>query len=351
MPIRSASSKPSIKASKPSAKAQEAMLQFISGFWVSRLIEAVARLGICDLIRSGPATAEDLALATDTHAPSLYRALRALASAGILTEDAQGRFGRTPLSATLETETPGSLRWFAMAELGQEHYVAWEKLTHSLKTGETAFEAQYEMTPWDYYATHPEDGAVFDQAMTNATEMVNAAILQAYSFSKCKVLADIGGGQGSFLSAILHANPKASGILYDRPSVVEGGARRIVAEGLAGRCEIVAGDFFASAPKGADAYLLKWIIHDWEDSLALKILKQCRAAMPPQGRVLLFECVLPEGGEPHLGKLIDINMLVMTGGRERTGAEYRELLSKAKLKVKRIVPTASPVSVIEAVRA
>lgn len=326
------------------------MLQMISGFWISRAIYIVAKLGLADHMHGGAKTADELAAATNTHAPSLFRVLRALASVGIITQSADNRFGLTPLSETLRSDVPGSLRAFATAELGDDHYEGWGNLLHSVKTGEIAFDSLMGMSAWEYYAQHPENGKNFNDAMTGMSQGTIDAVMGSYDFAGINKLADIGGGHGALLAAILNANPAMRGILFDSPNVVPGAQALMEAEGLSDRCEIVGGDFFASVPSGADAIVMKWIIHDWDEEKCHAILTNCHRALPANGKLILIEAVVPATSEPHFSKFIDLNMLVMTGGRERTGDEYRELLAKAGFNLTRIVPTPSPMSVVEAVR-
>jgi ubiquinone/menaquinone biosynthesis C-methylase UbiE len=326
------------------------VLQMISGFWVARAIYVAAKLGIADYVQDGPKTASELAASTDTHAPSLYRVLRALASVGVFAEDQDGRFALTPLAATLLTDAPGSLRAFATVELGEEHYPAWGDVLHSVKTGQIAFDRVFGMPVWKYYAKNPDNAKTFNDAMTNLTAVVNDAVLASYDFSPIGEIVDVAGGHGSLIASILKTHPGMKGVLFDVPSVIEGARPRIEAEGLAQRCKLVAGDFFKSVPSGGEAYLLKWIIHDWDDERATAILKNCHRAMAKGGKLLLIEAVIPRGNEPFFGKLIDLNMLVMTGGRERTEDEYRALFEAAGFKLLNIIPTPSPMSVIEGVR-
>jgi hypothetical protein len=326
------------------------MLQMISGFWISRAIYIIAKLGLADHMHGGAQTAEELAAASHTHAPSLFRVLRALASVGIVTQSPDNRFGLTPLSETLRSDVPGSLRAFATTELGDDHYEGWGNLLHSVKTGEIAFDNLMGMSAWEYYAEHPENGKVFNDAMTGMSQGTIDAVLASYDFAGITKLADIGGGHGTLLAAVLKANPSMRGILFDAPNVVPGGQALMAAAGLSERCEIVGGDFFASVPSGADAIVMKWIIHDWDEEKCQTILTNCHRALPANGKLILIEAVVPATSEPHFSKFIDLNMLVMTGGRERTGEEYRELLAQAGFNVTRIVPTASPMSVVEAVR-
>lgn len=327
-----------------------AMLQMISGFWISRAIYIAAKLGLADHLCDGHKTADDLAAATGTHAPSLYRVLRALASVGVFTEDEKRGFALTPLAETLRTDVPGSLRAFATVELGEEHYPAWGELLHSVKTGEIAFDRAFGMPVWKFFEQNPDNAKTFNDAMTGLTSSVNDAVLSSYDFSSIGRIVDIGGGHGSLIVAILKANPEMRGVLFDAPPVIEGSRDRIRDEGLAERCETVAGDFFASVPGGCDAYILKWIIHDWDDERSVAILKNCHRAMAENGRLLLVEAVVPQSSEPHFSKFIDLNMLVMTGGRERTEDEYRTLFEAAGFRLTRIIPTESPMSIIEGER-
>ncbi len=326
---------------------QIAMLQMISGFWISRALYIVAKLGIADHLAGGPKSAEEIAAGTDTHAGAIYRIMRALSSVGVFTQDADRRFGLTPLGSTLRTDAPGSLRAFATVELGEEHFPAWGELMYSVKTGEIAFDKTFGMPIWEFYAQNPENGRTFDDAMTSMTLATEEAILANYDASGISKLVDIAGGHGSLLAALLKANPGMKGVLFDLPDVTDGAKKRMEAKGLSDRCEVVAGNFFEAVPEGADAYMLKWIIHDWNDERSIAILKNIRRAIAEGGRLLLVEAVLPTGSEPHFGKFIDLNMLVMTGGRERTEEEYRALLEKAGFRLTKIIPTESPMSIIE----
>jgi O-methyltransferase domain/Dimerisation domain len=323
------------------------MLQIISGFWISRAVYVIAKLGIPDLLKSGPKTADELASATNTHGPSLFRILRALASVGVLSS-ADGRFALTPISETLITSAPGSLRWFAVSELGQEHYPAWGNLMHSVKTGEIAFDDFFGMDIWKYFHQNPEDAEVFNNSMSAMTAAANEAILSLYDFSGFTKIVDIGGGHGGLITSILKANPQLKGMLFDAPEVVEGARRKMEAAGLADRCETIAGDFFKAVPAGGDAYIMKWIIHDWNDELATTILKNCRNQMSANGKLILVDSVVPETDEPHFSKFIDLNMLVMTGGKERTAKEFETLLHGAGFKLLRVIPTDLPTSIVEA---
>jgi hypothetical protein len=328
--------------------APEQMLQIISGFWISRAVYVIAKLGIPDLLKDGPKSAEELALATKTHAPSLFRILRALVSVGVLNSAEDGRFAQTPVSETLVTDAPGSLRWFAVSELGQEHYPAWGNLMHSVHTGEIAFDNFFGADVWKYFQQNPEDAAVFNNSMSAVTAHTNEAITSLYDFSQFGKIVDVGGGHGGLITAILEKNPQVKGILFDAPEVIQGARPKIEAAGLADRLETVAGDFFKSVPEGGDAYVIKWIIHDWDDEKSNTILRNIRSRTQPNTKLILVDCVVPETDEPHFSKFIDLNMLVMTGGKERTEQEFAQLLAAAGFKLLRVIPTDLPHSIVEA---
>ena len=324
------------------------MLQIISGFWISRAVYVIAKLGVPDLLKSGPKTAAELASATGTHAPSLFRILRTLVSVGVLSSTEEGGFAQTPVSETLVTDAPGSLRWFAVSELGQEHYPAWGNLMHSVKTGEIAFDNFFGADIWKYFQQNPEDAAVFNNSMTNVTAHTNEAITSLYDFSQFGTIVDVGGGHGGLITSILEKNPQVKGVLFDAAEVIEGARPKIEAAGLADRLETVAGDFFKSVPEGGDAYVMKWIIHDWDDEKSNTILRNIRSRMQPNSKLILVDCVVPETDEPHFSKFIDLNMLVMTGGKERTEKEFAQILEAAGFKLVRVISTDMPHSLIEA---
>jgi hypothetical protein len=324
------------------------MLQIISGFWISRAVYVIAKLGIPDLLTSGPKTGEELASATNTHAPALFRILRALVSVGVLSATEDERFDQTPLSETLVTDAPGSLRWFAVSELGQEHYPAWGNLMHSVKTGEIAFDNFFGVDIWKYFQQNPEDAAVFNNSMTSVTAHTNEAITSLYDFSQFGTIVDVGGGHGGLITSILEKNPEVKGILFDAPEVIEGARPKVEAAGLADRLATVAGDFFQSVPEGGDAYVMKWIIHDWDDEKSKTILRNIRSQMQPNSKLILVDCVVPETDEPHFSKFIDLNMLVMTGGKERSEKEFAQILESAGFKLLRVITTDVPHSIVEA---
>ena len=324
----------------------------ISGFRVARAIYIAAKLGLADLLKDEPKGSEELAFATGTHAPSLYRVMRALASVGIFAEEEQGRFTLTPIAATLRSDVPGSLRAWAIMTLGEEDYQAWGDLMHSVRTGESAFTHVFGTGVWQYRAQHPDYAKSFDEAMANLVGVYNAAVLAKYQFSTIKTLVDVGGGDGSLLVAILQANPKMKGMLFELPEVAEKAKQKISEAGLSGRCEIVAGDAFNSVPSGADGYVLSRLINSFDDKQAIAILQSCQRAITHKRKLLLLERVVPDRVEHSTAAqgpvMSDLNMMVLGGGRERTATEHRALLGAAGFTLTKIIPTQSEVSVIEA---
>ena len=341
----SASLEPGQAAPAPPALFEQ-LIAMASGAWVTQMIHVAAELGLADQLAAGERDCGELATACGADADSLFRLLRGLASLGIFQETAPRHFALTPLAELLGSDHPQSLRQFARM-LGDEHYLSWDDLLHSVRTGENAFRHRYGDSVFGWYQGHPERAEIFDGAMGDFSRIQIEAMLAAYDFSEVRQLVDVGGGRGLLLQRVLSSHPGLHGILFDQPQVV---APVQVPEPLVGRLQVQGGDFFEAVPSGADAYLMKHIIHDWHDAACITILANIRRAMAPGARVLLVEQVIPPGNEPFPGKLLDLNMLVMTeGGRERTPAEYASLLGRAGLSLQRIVPTASPVSVVEAV--
>ena len=326
------------------------MLQIISGFWIARCVYVAAKLEVPDLIADQPKTAEELSAETSTHAQSLFRVLRALASVGIVTQDQSNRFGSTPLSETLRSNVPGSIRAFALTELGEEHYPAWGELLYSVRTGGIAFDKAFGEPIWEFFAKHAENAQIFNDAMSAMTAQANDAVHAVYEFAGIDTIADVGGGHGGLITSILKKNPRMRGILFDAPTVIEGAKPKVAESGVGDRCQLVTGDFFKSVPEGADAIVMKWIIHDWNDEQSVAIMKNCQRALPENGKLILIEAVVPATSELHFSKFIDLNMLVMTGGRERTESEFRKLYEDSGFKLTRVVPTESPFSVIEGVK-
>jgi hypothetical protein len=328
----------------------DTLLEVIQGFWVARATCVAAEFGIPDLLKSGPKKNEQLAEVMGLHAPSLYRLMRALSSVGVFSQDEQQRFALTPLGAALCSDGPRSLRSFAIELLGRNHYVSWEKLGYSVKTGGTAFNHVYGASKWQYHAKHPGEARIYDAAMAGFNTVTSDVIVASYDFSSVGTIVDLGGGDGSVLVGVLKAHPHLQGVLADLPHVIDGAWQRIKREGLDDRCVVVPADFFKLIPKG-DVYLLKWIIHDWDDESAQIILQNCCAAMAHTDRLLLIESVIGPENNTCFTKFMDLAMLVMTGGRERTETEYRALLGRAGLKLTRIIPTKTEMSLIEAKRA
>jgi hypothetical protein len=322
----------------------------VTGCWISQALYVAAKLGIADLLQEGPQSCTQLAEATQTHAETLYRVLRALASVGIFVEDEEGRYRLTPLAKPLCTDAPGSLRAFAIMLGEPEHWRAWEGVLHSVRTGQPAFDHVFGIPLFQYFPAHPEAARLFDDAMTSRSAQENTAIIAAYDFTAAHTVVDVGGGQGSLLAAILDGHPHACGVLFDLPHVLAPARTRLESAGQAARWAFVAGDFFAAVPAGGDLYLLKKVIHDWDDERAQQILMNCRTAMAGTGRLLLIEPVIPPGNAPSFNKLLDLLMLVWNaGGRERTEREHQGLLASAGFRLSRVIPTRAGVSIIEAV--
>ncbi|MEB3168001.1 MAG: methyltransferase [Synechococcaceae cyanobacterium] len=330
----------------PALTPADQLLAMASGAWVTQMIHVAAELGLADALAGGEREVAELATACGADPDALFRLLRGLASLGLFQETAPRRFALTPLAELLRSDHPGSLRQFARM-LGDEHYLSWDDLLHSVRTGENAFRHRYGMGIFEWYQGQPQRAAIFDGAMTDFSRQETAAMLASYDFAGVRNLVDVGGGRGELLQTVLRAHGHLRGTLFDQPAVV---APVVVPADLEGRLHVQGGDFFREAPTGADAYLLKHILHDWGDEACLRLLAPIRAALEPGGKLLIVEQVIPPGNDPFPGKLLDLNMLVMTeGGRERSPGEYAILLSRAGFSLQRIVPTASPVSVVEAV--
>jgi hypothetical protein len=325
------------------------LAQMASAYWVSQAIYVAAKLDLAEQLAAGPTSAEQLAAATGTHAPSLYRLLRALASVGVFAEEADRKFRLTPLAEPLRESHPDSKRALIVMT-GEEHYGAYGELLYSIQTGRPGFEKVYGQPIFDYLGQRPEQAKLFDAAMVSIHGRETLAMIEAYDFSRFGTLADLGGGNGSLLTAVLQKHPRLKGILFDLPHVIERARQNLAAAGLVERCQCASGSFFEIAPPGADAYLMRHIIHDWNDQQCLTILRNIHRAAPASATLLLIESVITPGNEPSFGKLLDLTMLVIPGGKERTEAEYRTLLAAGGFELQRIVPTAAEVSVIEAVK-
>lgn len=332
--------------------AAAAVLKMIWGIHISRAVYVAAELGIADRLASGPASAAELAAATQTHERSLYRVLRLLASLGVLTEREPRTFGLTLLGDRLRTDVPASMRSWARLVEAVGGVRAFEPILHTVRTGEPGVDAAYGMGLFEFLKQHPGHAASFDAAMSERTSAFAPSVAAARGFARARIVADIGGGRGTLLCAILRAHRHLRGILMEAPAVAAEAGPVLQAAGVADRCDVVAGDFFAGVPAGADRYLLANVLHDWDDDRAAAILARCREAMPLGGRVLIIERLIPGDPERALPALLsDINMLVVTGGMERTTAEYGELLAAAGLRLGQVTPVAAPYGVIEGVPA
>jgi hypothetical protein len=327
------------------------MMQMAMGFIVSQAISVAAKLYLADHLNKGAKTLSELAEITETHEPSLYRLLRALTSVGVFRRDADGRYANSPLSEVLRSDVPESIRGAAHMICDREHWHAHGNMLQSVKTGEIAFDYTFGMPVFPYYAQNPEPARVFDEAMTSFNNPIGKAVAAAYDFSEAETIADIAGGHGLLLATILGANPRAAGILFDQPQVIAGADAVLQAEGVGERVEKVAGDFFKEIPVEADIYLMKFIIHDWNDEQSVEILNNLAKSAKPGAKVLLVESVVEEEENvPSMSKVMDLNMLAMTGGKERTASEYAALFEKTGFKLTRVIPTPSPMQIVEAVK-
>lgn len=322
------------------------IIDMASSYVVARAIHAVAQLGIADHLTDGPRSAEELARVTEMHAPSLYRLLRAAAGFGLFIEDEQQRFSLTRLGATLRSGAPGYARSTVRSMAAPGMWNAFGNFLQTIKTGQPQGEPIFT----DLRA-NPEQAARLSETMIGFAGEEPAAIAAAYDFSGIRTLVDVGGNTGVLLATILLANPALRGVLYDLPHVAPLAQRTLGDRGLAGRCEVTAGSFFESVPAGGDAYMLSHVVHDWPEEKCLTILRNVRRVIPNDGRLLILEQLIPPGNEPHPSRYIDLILLTITGGTERTADEYATLLARAGFRLTRIVPTALPVSVIEAVPA
>jgi hypothetical protein len=336
----------SAAATPQAIPAEVQLLQMVSGAFVSAAIYTAAKLGIADLLSDGPKTSADLAAETETDEHSLYRLLRSLASVGVFEETALRTFTNTPISDTLRSDAPRSARDLTIWMGEPDHWQVFGHLLHSVKTGQPAWDHVHGEPVFPYlFNTNKELGEIFNRAMTSVSHEAIGPLLEAYDFSKARMVADIGGGYGHVL-----ANPEAKGVLFDLPVVLDGAKEMMETHGVSDRVEMVAGDFFSEIPVAADIYILKFIIHDWYDDKNQKILRNIRASMPDNGKVLIVDTVVPQGNEPHFGKIIDLEMLMAPGGMERTAAEFETLLSDSGFRMTRIIPTKGMMSIVEGVK-
>jgi len=331
-----------------------AMAQLMNGAWIARVVHTAAELGIADHLDESPRDAASLAGAMMVHAPSLARVLRALAAIGIVNETEDRRYTLTPLGATLRSDRPDSMRGWARLILSELDERPWQVLPDVVRTGDEAFRSVFGTDAWTYRSTHPEASSLFDEAMRSMTQSANAAVATSYPYEGFGWIVDIGGGSGALLLSILKQHADMRGTVFELPHVVENARANIAAADLASRCEAVEGNAQTSVPAGADAYILKGVIHGQSDAEAVGVYRNCRDAMPAHAKLLVMERVLPERIDPddprsRANVLVDINMMLMSpGGRERTEKEHRELLMRAGLRIERVVPTPSPLVIIQA---
>ncbi len=333
----------------PSPADSQRIFELVSGKMVTRAIGAVAEAGLADQLARGAKTAAELASSSGCHPDAVFRVLRALVPFGLFTHDESGRFALTSLGATLRSDVPGSMRAMAcMMNLPKFAWHTWAGFDHSLRTGEPAFDAVHGQGVFQYLQDHPGDARTFDESMTAFSAGEAMAAAEVWKLDGVRFAIDVGGGHGHLLATLLAPYPNVRGMVYDMPHVVAGARERAKASPERARLEFQPGDFFAAVPPGADLYMMKHIIHDWSDERCITILTHCRRGLVPGGRIAVLEMVVPDGPEMHPSKLLDLEMLVMTGGgRERTAAEFRSLFTRAGLRLTRILPTASPLSILE----
>ncbi len=325
-------------------------MQLSMGAMITQAIFVAAKLGIADILADGEKHIEEISREAGAHSRSLYRILRSLASLGVFNETHPRTFANTPLSEVLRADIPGSMR-DSMIFMGEPwHYNVYGNMLHSARTGGTAWKETHGVEVFDWFAKNPEASEIFNGCMSELSAGAATPIVAAYDFSGIDTLADIAGGHGFLLAQILNANPNMRGILFDMEHVIAGSGEMLHSQGVADRVETASGDFFKEVP-AADAYIMKHIIHDWDDERAVKIMQSIHRAMIGDGKLLLAEMVIPEGNFPHPGKMLDLEMLTSPGGVERTESEYAQLFERSGFRLNRIVPTMSPFGVIEAVRA
>lgn len=336
---------PSLRGSQP---AHVQLIEMGNAFIASRLIFAAARLGLADQLSPNPKSAAEIAGTVGVKAEFLHRLMRSLAGLGVLTEKPGQKFALTALGEALRSDAPGSAR-ATILSFGNWGAKSFQEIMHTLETGGTGMLKAFNARLFDYLAANPEAASDFSETMVGFHGAEPPAVAEAYDFSQFETIVDVGGATGNMLAEILLKHKGPRGILYDRPFVVEEANALLKRRGVADRVDIASGDFFEFAPAGGDAYILSHIIHDWNEAECLTILGHCRAGMKPGSKLLIVEMVLPHGDAPHPGKMLDMVMMVVVGGQERTAEEYAQLLAKAGLRMTRVVPTGSAVSIVEAV--
>jgi C-methyltransferase len=328
--------------------APAAMMEMIIATWTSQAITVAAQLGVADALAYGPLPIDELAARVGADTDALNRLLRALVSRGVFRHLHDGRYELNPLASTLRSDVQMSTAWAAQLYGSREQHERWSLLVDSVRTGKSVVPALHGKESFEYFAEQPELAELFNQTMTSISELTTAPVVAGYDFSAYPTIVDVGGGHGPLLAAILAAAPASRGVLYDLPRVVADAPNLLRRQNIAERVRIEEGSFFDSVPSGGDAYVLKNILHDWPDEKAVRILRNVRAAAGSRAAVLLVEFVIPKHDRDFPGKWVDLEMLLNLGARERTAAEYRNLLSQAGFRMTRVVQTASPLSVVEA---
>lgn len=324
------------------------LLERISGYWLTQVIGTVARLGVADLLASGPRLSDEVARETGCHPDGLYRLLRGGVSAGLFLETSPRTFSLTEMGGLLRSDVPGSMRDVAIAQSDGSHWLPWGRLTEAVRTGRSSARAALGTDLWEHFSRNPDEAAHFGRAMGNLSTLVADELTRLIDFSPHARVADIGGNQGDLLGRVLRAYPSCRGILFDLPRVIEGARARVAAEGLADRMELVGGSFLEPGLPAADAYLLKYVLHDWDDASCTTLLRNLHQAAPEGARLFVLDLVMPDDGRPSPVPLMDLNMLVLVDGRERTARELEALLTAASWKLERITPTRSGTCIIEA---
>lgn len=338
---------PGAAASRPEQTDPVSVIfRLVWGYSTSAVIRTAFELGLPDLLGADVRSADELAAETGTHRPALHRLLRAMAALGVTKETDDGDFVLTEAGGLLQTKAPGSMHAMARLLLHKSMWRPWQGLTESVRTGEPVFESQFGVDYWTYMKQHPDASGLFNEAMGNNSQAVGAAIAAAYDLTRFGTVVDVGGGNGTLLTALLQATPGLRGIVFDSPSGVAQAGDRLVASGVSDRCEAKAGDFLAGLPEGGDLYLFKSVIHDWDDERATTILRNCRKVLPADGRLLIVEPVIPAAvtmfpADPF-AYINDLNMMVSLRGKERTEAEYADLLSEAGFRMSGVQPVPGP---------
>lgn len=337
-------------APTPDDALSQQLLRMLQGYFLTQVVHVFATLGIADHLADGPKTNDALARLTATDPDALRRLLRTAVGFGLLAERHPASFALLPLGALLRSDAPGSLRDYIIAMAAPSFWLPWGQIDRAIRSGKEVFTDVFGMNVWDYYAHHPHEGRAFAHAMSNISAMVADAVVAQYDVSSYQKIVDVGGSHGTLVAALLRANPAAKGVLFDRPNVIAEARHAIHGLGLNERVELVAGDFFAEVPAGADLYLLKWILHDWDDAQSLVILKNIHRVAASPSKLLIVERLLPSAPEPSPVHLMDLHMLVLAGGCERSRTEFETLLASAGYRLERIMPLPHLLNLIEAVR-